>query len=153
MKTVALQASLCMKFPNWSGLPFLPQGIFPTQGSDSPLLHLLQWEADSLSLCHMEQWDIPYESILPITENHFVKTNSKSDKGLFLNIYWFLIIQYFYRHSGEVWWISIVIVVNTYRAFLSSNLYSFSWSCLPNILFKIDILDNWIMKDRKIDYS
>ena len=34
----------------WSGLPFLLQGIFPTQGSNPHLLHLLHWQANSISL-------------------------------------------------------------------------------------------------------
>ena len=40
--TVACQASLSIGFPreeHWTGLPFLLQGIFPTQGSDTLLLH------------------------------------------------------------------------------------------------------------------
>ena len=32
---------------------FLLQGIFPTQGSNLILLHLLHWQADSLPLCHL----------------------------------------------------------------------------------------------------
>ena len=51
---IALQAPLSMRFPRqeyWSGLPFLSQGIFPTQGSN---LHLLHWQADSLPLATME---------------------------------------------------------------------------------------------------
>ena len=34
----------------WSGLPYLLQGIFPTQGSDPCLLHLLHWQEGSLQL-------------------------------------------------------------------------------------------------------
>ena len=36
------------------GCHFLLQGIFPTQGSNQSLLHLLHWQADSLSLHHYE---------------------------------------------------------------------------------------------------
>ena len=32
------------------GCRFLPQGIFPTQGSNLSLLHLLHWQADPLPL-------------------------------------------------------------------------------------------------------
>ena len=32
---------------------FLPQGIFPTQGESSSLLHLLHRQADSLPLCYL----------------------------------------------------------------------------------------------------
>ena len=34
----------------WSGLPFLLQGIFPAQGSNLHLLHLLHWQVGSLPL-------------------------------------------------------------------------------------------------------
>ena len=39
------------------GCYFLLWGIFPTQGSNPCLLHLLHWQADSLALCH---WNIPH---------------------------------------------------------------------------------------------
>ena len=32
---------------------FFPQGIFPTQGSNLGLLHLVHWQADSLPLSHL----------------------------------------------------------------------------------------------------
>ena len=51
--TVALQAPLSMEFCRqeyWNELPFLLQGIFPTQGSNMCLLSLLHWQADSLPL-------------------------------------------------------------------------------------------------------
>ena len=33
---------------------FILQGIFPTQGSNSRLFHLLHWQVDSLPLSHLE---------------------------------------------------------------------------------------------------
>ena len=51
--TVALQAPLSMGFSRqeyWSGLHALLQGIFPTQGSNPHLLHLLHCQAGSLPL-------------------------------------------------------------------------------------------------------
>ena len=51
--TVAHQAPLSMGFSRqeyWSGLPCLFQGIFPTQGSNSCLLHLLHRQMGSLLL-------------------------------------------------------------------------------------------------------
>ena len=36
-----------------AGFHFLLQEIFPTLGSNSHLLHLLNWQADSLSLSHL----------------------------------------------------------------------------------------------------
>ena len=53
--TVACQASLSMGFSRqeyWSGLPFSPQGIFPTQGSNLSLLRFLLWQEDSLPLSY-----------------------------------------------------------------------------------------------------
>ena len=47
---VACQVPLSMGFPRqecWSGLSFPPPGIFPTQGSNLRLLHLLCWQMDS----------------------------------------------------------------------------------------------------------
>ena len=37
------------------GCQFLLQGIFPTQGSNQPLMHLLLWQADSSPLSHLER--------------------------------------------------------------------------------------------------
>ena len=47
------KAPLPMGFPrqeHWSGSPCLLQGIFPTQGSNLPLLRLLHWQVGSLPL-------------------------------------------------------------------------------------------------------
>ena len=49
--TIAHQASMSMWLSRqeyWSGLPFLPPGVFLTQGSNPSLLHLLHWQASSL---------------------------------------------------------------------------------------------------------
>ena len=51
--TVACQAPLSMGFSRqeyWSGLPCPPPGIFPTQGWNPHLLHVLLWQAGSLPL-------------------------------------------------------------------------------------------------------
>ena len=45
----------------WSGLHFLLQGIFPTQGSNSCLLH---WQVDSLPLSHQGNPQTKYSYIL-----------------------------------------------------------------------------------------
>ena len=52
-RTVALQAPLSMGFSRqgyWSGCHALLQGIFLTQGSNPPLLRLLQWQGVFLAL-------------------------------------------------------------------------------------------------------
>ena len=49
--TVACQAPLSIGFPRqeyWSGSPLPSPGIFPTQGSKSPLPRLLHWQVGSL---------------------------------------------------------------------------------------------------------
>ena len=54
--TVACQAPLPMGFSrreHWSGLHFLLQGIFPTQGWNLRLPHLLRCQADFLPLSHL----------------------------------------------------------------------------------------------------
>ena len=55
-RTVAHQAPLSMAFPRqeyWSH--FLFQGIFPTQGSNLNVLHLLNWRVDSLPAEPLEE--------------------------------------------------------------------------------------------------
>ena len=54
--TIAHQAPLSMGFSrqeHWSGLLCPPPGDLPDPGSNSPLLHLLHWQAGSLPLV---QW-------------------------------------------------------------------------------------------------
>ena len=54
---LAHQAPLSMEFSRqeyWSGLPFPPLGIFSIHGLNPRLLCLLHWQADSLSLHHLE---------------------------------------------------------------------------------------------------
>ena len=58
--TLVCQAPLSMGFSRqeyWSGLPCPPPGIFPTQGSSLPLLHLLhhKW-----ILYHLATWEALY---------------------------------------------------------------------------------------------
>ena len=53
---VACQALLSMGFSRkeyWMGCHFLLQGIFPTQGLNTCLLHLLHSHMDSLPFCHI----------------------------------------------------------------------------------------------------
>ena len=54
--TETCRAPLSMGFPRQEsgvGCHFLLQGIFPTQGSNLPLLCLLHWQAGSLPLRHL----------------------------------------------------------------------------------------------------
>ena len=55
-RTIARQASLSVGLSRQEycvGLPFLPQGIFLTQGSNPCLMRLLHLQADSLLLSHL----------------------------------------------------------------------------------------------------
>ena len=54
--TAAKQAPLSMRFPRqkyWSGLPFLLQGIFLTQGPNLHLFLLVHWQVSSSPLSHL----------------------------------------------------------------------------------------------------
>ena len=54
--TVGRQTPLSLGFSSqeyWSGLPFLPPGIFLIQGSNPHLLPLLHWQVDSLPLSYL----------------------------------------------------------------------------------------------------
>ena len=62
--TVGRQVPLSMEFSNFlgnstrMGCHALLQGIFPTQGSNPYLLHLLHWQADYLPLSHLRSPDL-----------------------------------------------------------------------------------------------
>ena len=69
--TVALQAPLSMAFSRQDtgvGSHVLLQGMFPTQGSNPSLLHLLHWQADSLPPSHLESpslsKELPFDGYL-----------------------------------------------------------------------------------------
>ena len=78
--TVAHQAPLSMEFSRqeyWNGLPFPLQGIFPIQGLNPHLLHLLHWQGDSvppappgeprvLSKFLLNKWTDGLNPILPV---------------------------------------------------------------------------------------
>ena len=58
----------------WSGLPFLLQGIFPTQGWNPSLLH---WQVDSLLLSH-------WGSLCAHDVGYFIVTASKNQIWYFI---------------------------------------------------------------------
>ena len=62
--TVAARLLYPWNFPGKNtevGYHFLLQGIFPTQGLNPRLLHLLHWQVDSLPLHHLGSQDLlPY---------------------------------------------------------------------------------------------
>ena len=65
--TVAHWAPLSLEFSRqeyWSGLSFPFPGIFSTQGLKLYLLHLLNWQADSLPLCHLGSRNLVYGPII-----------------------------------------------------------------------------------------
>ena len=69
--TVALQAALSMGLSRQEYCPLLLQEILPSQGSNSCLLRLLQWQADSFY--HCANWGaqgfpylLPFPPIIPL---------------------------------------------------------------------------------------
>ena len=63
---VARQAPLSMGFPSKNtevDCHFLLYRIFPTQGSNLGLLHLLHWQVDSLPLSHLGRPNVNISSI------------------------------------------------------------------------------------------
>ena len=49
------------------GCHLLLQGVFPTQGSNLYLLHLVRWQVDSLPLRHLMVLDIFFKVRLPVS--------------------------------------------------------------------------------------
>ena len=58
-----------------AGYHFLLQGIFPTQGPNLPLLHLLHWQVGSLSLSHLRS---PYLTLSLCTCRSLINSLFKS---------------------------------------------------------------------------
>ena len=82
----------------WSGLPFPPPEIFPTQGLNPGLLHLLHWQADSLPLSHLgsPSPSLQREKDLPgwlLTQVHGYHFSDPLDR-LFLKYYFLKILYY-----------------------------------------------------------
>ena len=73
--TVACQAPLSMGFSRqeyWSGLHFLLQGIFQTQGLNAHLLCLLNWQANCLLLSHLGSHTQACNISLYISQEFFI---------------------------------------------------------------------------------
>ena len=88
---------------------FLPQGIFPTQGSNP---HLPQWQADSLPLSHL--WESHSQcafcqNILPL-DIHFSPPETREMEDVFLAMWASLGAQLVKNPSamGETWVQSLV---------------------------------------------
>ena len=56
------------------GCHFLLQGIFPTQGSNS---HLLHWQADSLLLCHLRS---PWDTLIYVPSSQSALSGERLEK-------------------------------------------------------------------------
>jgi len=79
--TVAQQAPLSVEFSRqeyWSGLPFPTQGIFPSQGANSHLLHLLHWQAGFLPLRHLGSPALLYGCFLTFLKTFKISTSLHS---------------------------------------------------------------------------
>ena len=72
------------------GCHFLLQGIFPTQGSNLYLLHLLHWQADSLPLSHLASPRFNYELFL-------------GSRSQFLQLMLFQVRSFFVSRGGKGW--------------------------------------------------
>ena len=95
--TVAHQAPLSVEFSRqgyWSGLPFPPQGILPTQGSNPRLLHLLHGQMNSLPVSHLGSQDTLETTIKEVkgrkrwkqikqVENEIKEIHREKDKKIF----------------------------------------------------------------------
>ena len=86
---------------------FLLQGIFPTQGSNPHLLHLLHWQADSLPLYHL--LDIPFKSTFTRGSQipcRFIGLVNKLALGLFFYLVHFfcgIFICFFFSPKFSFW--------------------------------------------------
>ena len=119
-QTVVCQPPLSMGSPRqeyWGGLPFLTQGIFPSQMSNPYLLHLLHWQVDSLPLCHLE----------PIhTHTYIIYSYSIQN----ISIY---IMQYAYRQCVYV--SQLTLIQSKRMVFLKSkNKYMKSYKIIQRLL-------------------
>ena len=90
--TVARQAPLSMGLSweeYWSGIPFPSPGDFLTQGWNPNLLHLLNWQADSLPLNHLgnqRSHRVSFDSIPPPSHPHMHTQSASAVITNFLEI-------------------------------------------------------------------
>ena len=103
----------------WSGMHFLLQGIFLTQGSNPCLLYLLYWQVDSLPL------------VLPGTQTH------KHRHAYMLTHYWNrgnrpqLFRAQILKPDSKVLGFAIVLAVWLQRQLVDFHLLIYQWQFLP----------------------
>ena len=127
--TITHHAPLSMGFPRQNtgvGCHFLLQGIFPTQGLNQNLLHLLHWQSDSLPPSHLGSpnypvlivwlfscvwlfatpWTVAHQASLSFTSSHLKTVMSKQfswpGPEQVLNIYmnYMMLIKYSKNRVG-----------------------------------------------------
>ena len=102
---------------------FLLQGIFPTQGSNSGLLHLLHWQADSLSLCHMR--GLPHGKSLVI-ENGCSKVRNNYNTEF--HHHFLCVFAYFMLSTKPTIWLVILHFTFTGQRASCTGLEQPSWA-------------------------
>ena len=85
----------------------LLQGIFPTQGSNQHLLHLLHWQADSLPLCHLSSTSSSAQTCFL---HFFHRCNPQNTPQWNFCTPIFHVKVYFLRNSIYGWFLSLWIL-------------------------------------------
>ena len=101
------------------GFHFLLQGIFQTQGSNPGILHLLQWQADSLPLYHLGclTFILPYLVCILIY--------------LYFILYYFILIY-------------LTLFLFCFYLILKIGRVTGCWTSLPSWLFVLIFLHHWL---------
>ena len=92
------------------GYHFLFQGIFPTEGSNPHLLHLLFWQADFLPLCHLGS---PYgdrKSSMAMANKFEPPHRNMLAKATLFQYYWYKSTWFSCRH---VWKLKVHLFSNS----------------------------------------
>ena len=103
--TVAHQVLVTMGFSrqkNWNGLPCPSLGIFPTQGSNPSLLHLLHWQTGPLPLMSLVIKD-PVKRLcllwLTLMLMEYIFPENVFFKGKYISIFWNIYFEiYFFKY-------------------------------------------------------
>ena len=108
------------------GFHFLFQGIFPTQGSNLCLLHLLHWQENYLPLNQLESPQGKYGSYLKVQGKRVVSCSKKQEEEMI-----FVTITVSQEHRTQVKW----NFANKYLHLLKQNISS----SLPPFLISIPL--------------
>ena len=85
---------------NWNGLPCPSLGIFPTQGSNPSLLHLLHWQTGPLPLMSLVFKD-PVKRLcllwLTLKLMEYIFPENIFFKGKYISIFWNIFFQIYFE--------------------------------------------------------